>query len=79
MEIPGILSVSLLSALFLDVSFATQAMRLLMFCARYLDLLSFHFGPPIALSVKLFLLLSTLIAVVLLGHQKWSVWGVPVR
>ena len=38
-----------------------------MFCTRYLDLL----WIPVRLPVKLFLLLSTLAVVILLGHNYW--------
>ena len=62
--------------LFIDVSFITQATRLLMFWARYPNLPWFHFDPATGLSVNQFLLLSTLAVVVLLGYRKWSVWGI---
>jgi len=49
-----------------DLSFATQVMRLLMFCARYLDLYWLLFSWPMRVFGKMFLLLSTLTVVVLL-------------
>jgi len=42
-------------------------MRLLMFCTRYLDLYWIQYDPP----MRLFLLLSTLTVVILLGYKKW--------
>jgi len=49
-----------------DISFATQAMRLLMFCARYLDLVLVRYN----FFLKLSLVLSTLVVVMLLGYKK---------
>jgi len=51
-----------------DISFTTQALRLLMFCARYFDwylTTYFHF-------MRVFLLLSTLTVVVILWSDKCS-------
>lgn len=59
-----------LNAPFLGLSFSTQAMRLLMFCVRYLDLYWIQSDPIIRLSMRLFLLLSTLTVVMLLGYKK---------
>ena len=64
-----------LSVLFIDISFATQVMRLLMFCVRYLDLLWVEYNIPI----KSFLLLSTLTVVILLGYGKWWVYNSQPR
>ena len=60
-----------LNVLFADLSFATQAMRLLMFCVRYLDMDWIQNDRPTKLSMRLFLLFSTLIVVMLLGYKKW--------
>jgi len=53
-----------------DISFATQAMRLLMLCVRYFDLHWIWSDPPSRLFMRLFLFLSTLAVVVLLGYKK---------
>ena len=46
-------------------------MRLLMFCTRYLDLGLIRRETPLRLSMRAFILLSTLAVVMLLGYKKW--------